>query len=76
MGAFTSNFHAFHFDDKISRQEVANIDVTPVTGPARTKELFEYIVTYTNGYAVGPLDYCGVARIIHGRYVPLALSCA
>ena len=34
----------------------------------RKTELFHHIVMHTNKWAVGPLDYCGVARIIHGKY--------
>lgn len=49
-----------------------NKSVTRVTGDAYRKALFSYIIRYTKDYAVGPLDYCGIARIIHGRYV---LSC-
>ncbi|KAF9486912.1 hypothetical protein BDN71DRAFT_1553085 [Pleurotus eryngii] len=48
-----------------SRQsvEVEQPCVTIVLPDQQKKELFENIVLYRKGYAVGPLDYCGIAQI-------------
>jgi hypothetical protein len=33
----------------------------------RDKVLLSYIIQYTQEYTVGPLDYCGIARLVKGR---------
>lgn len=33
----------------------------------REKALLSYIIQHTLDYTVGPLDYCGIARLIKGR---------
>lgn len=49
------------------RGKAPNTEVTLVVGPARQKQLFDYIVKHTNEYA--PLDYCGIGHIFLGQYV-------
>ncbi|TFY56017.1 hypothetical protein EVJ58_g7891 [Rhodofomes roseus] len=52
---------------------------TMVTGDLKEKETFQYIVTHTMSAARGPLEYCGMARIIRrqgaGRKDPIISVC-
>lgn len=52
-----------------SRYTVSKIE--NLTGDERKTELFDHIVNHTKKWAVGPLDYCGIARIAHGKQVYL-----
>ena len=36
---------------------------------AKKVKTFDYIVNYTNQYAVGPLDFDGIGYIYHRKYV-------
>ncbi|KAJ7601865.1 hypothetical protein DFH06DRAFT_1399924 [Mycena polygramma] len=41
----------------------------------REKALLSYIIQYTQDYTVGPLDYCGVARLVKGRGSDIIMYC-
>ncbi|KAJ7637920.1 hypothetical protein DFH06DRAFT_1053934, partial [Mycena polygramma] len=41
----------------------------------REKALLSYIIQYTQDYTVGPLDYCGVARLVKGRGPDIIMYC-
>lgn len=43
--------------------------VTPAPREEKKKQLFDYIVNYSIDYAVGPLDYCGIAHVRHNQCV-------
>jgi hypothetical protein len=47
--------------------------ITPAPRHEKEKQLFDYIVNYSIDYAVGPLDYCGIAHIRHNQCVVLLL---
>ncbi len=49
----------------------ANAAIAPASFVKREHSLFAYIVRYTKLWAVGPLDFCGIARITHKQSVPL-----
>ncbi|KAJ6611852.1 hypothetical protein B0H10DRAFT_1952741 [Mycena sp. CBHHK59/15] len=39
------------------------------------KALLSYIIQHTLDYTVGPLDYCGIARLIKGRGADIIMYC-
>lgn len=39
-------------------------DLTESSGSEKTKLLLKYVISHTAIWTVGPLDYCGVAKII------------
>jgi hypothetical protein len=47
--------------------------ITPAPRHEKEKQLFDHIVNYSIDYAVGPLDYCGIAHIRHNQCVFLVL---
>ena len=51
----------------------------PVLGDKRNECLLSFVTQYRNTYTVGPLDYCGIAKLVHGRgndvyVIPSSLS--
>ncbi|KAJ7210616.1 hypothetical protein C8J57DRAFT_1608084 [Mycena rebaudengoi] len=52
-----------------------NNEVTEIIGAARTKRLFKTIVESTCGVAIGPLEYCGNAHLLHIGNVPVVSVC-
>ncbi|KAJ7022894.1 hypothetical protein C8F04DRAFT_1272088 [Mycena alexandri] len=41
----------------------------------RAKALLSYIIQHTQDFTVGPLDYCGIARLIKGRGPDIIMYC-
>ena len=39
----------------------------PVLGEDREKRLLRVVTQYQNIYTVGPLDYCGIGKLVRGR---------
>ncbi|KAJ7232123.1 hypothetical protein C8J57DRAFT_1250775 [Mycena rebaudengoi] len=50
-------------------------DVTKIVGEERRTRLFKTIVKSTCGVTIGPLEYCGNARILHIGNVPVVSTC-
>ncbi|KAJ7156231.1 hypothetical protein C8R46DRAFT_1294815 [Mycena filopes] len=41
----------------------------------RAKALLNYIIQFTQDYTIGPLDYCGIARLIRGAGPDVIMYC-
>ncbi len=38
----------------------------PIVGEDRRKRLINFVTQHRNTYTVGPLDYCGIAKLVRG----------
>jgi len=38
-----------------------------IFGEEQDKRLLSFVTQHRNTYTVGPLDYCGIAKLVHGR---------
>ncbi|KIJ99464.1 hypothetical protein K443DRAFT_8420 [Laccaria amethystina LaAM-08-1] len=64
-----STYDPFNEKGKGRRKSNGPPTITAAPRHEKEKQLFNHIVNYSINYAVGPLDYCGIAHIQHNKVI-------